>query len=389
MPKTWRLMFRGLAALGILLNLGVIAGAQKPPSMAGWEQFDFAKEELKLDEIEKLPPTQLKYLRGIVFGRHGRVFKEAAIQSWLKTRPWYKPNPKYHVSVLNPVERKNMDNIKEAEFRQHDHVEPGDLKFYRERAIKPGQLGEHSSIELRIMRAEIEAIHGKTFSDEPWLQAFFDERYWYKRNPRYDPKILNDIERKNIEVIAAAQKKRRSIALSPGDMGHFEETSITPTMLKGLSLHELRLLRNEIYARRGQKFRTDWITTAMYNIVPDYEPRTSFKEVELSPIEQKNLAVILKAEQQIHEEVSAKPIMERLLRGMYLEDARKLRNEIYARRGKVFQSKWMNDYFASFTWYKPDPKFDEKILTPVERRNLRTILAYERKALSEADAVAA
>jgi hypothetical protein len=389
MCRTVRSTYRSVVVLGLLLAAGTQSWAQKPPPMTRWEKFDFAKDELKVDEIEKLPALQLKYLRGIVFGRHGRVFKEAAIQNWLKTRPWYKPDPKYNVSVLNATERKNMDAIKEAEFRQHDHAEPGDLKFYREKAIKLSQLGEHSAIELRIMRAEVEAIHGKTFPDEAWLQAFFDERYWYKRNPAYDARDLNPNERTNIEVIAAAQKKRRSLALSPGDMGHFEETLITPQMLTGLSLHELRLLRNEVYARRGQKFRIQWITDAMFNIVPDYEPGKSVKEVPLSKTEQKNVATILKAEQQIHDDLSTKAISARVLKDLYFEDARNLRNEIYARHGKVFKSKRLNDYFTSFDWYKPDPGFDEGKLSAVEKRNLRTILAYERKATKEADAVAA
>ena len=75
--------------------------------------------------------ADLKFLRGIVFGRHGRVFQEEAIQQFLKKRPWYKPDAKYRVTVLNDTERKNMDAIKEAEWRLHKNVEPGDLKFYR------------------------------------------------------------------------------------------------------------------------------------------------------------------------------------------------------------------------------------------------------------------
>src|SRR2546430_25172 len=97
-----RLIRLGIVTVGVALAAS--AFAQKPPSMAEWDKFDFARQELKVDKLEKLPPIQLKYLRGMVFGRHGRVFKEAAIQNWLKTRPWYKPDPKYQVTVLNDVE---------------------------------------------------------------------------------------------------------------------------------------------------------------------------------------------------------------------------------------------------------------------------------------------
>jgi len=42
-------------------------------------------------------------------------------------------------------------------------------------------------------------------------------------------------------------------------MEFFENKLISDAMLRGLSLHELRLLRNEIYARHGRIFKTMWI----------------------------------------------------------------------------------------------------------------------------------
>ena len=41
-----------------------------------------------------------------------------------------------------------------------------------------------------MLRSEVEAIHGKRFN-EPWLQQYFDERYWYKASDNYDPKEAN------------------------------------------------------------------------------------------------------------------------------------------------------------------------------------------------------
>ena len=103
-----------------------------------------------------------------------------------------------------------------------------------------------------MLRSEVEAIHGKRFDDQPWLQQYFEERYWYKSSDRYDSKQLTKLERKNLQIIATAQSKQRNLALSPGDMELFENKLISEPMLKGLSLHELRLLRNWIYARHGR-----------------------------------------------------------------------------------------------------------------------------------------
>jgi hypothetical protein len=356
--------------------------------VAKWEKFDFAKSIMKPAEIKKLTPLQLKFLRGIVFGRHGRVFKEPIIHWYLVERPWYKPSDKYHVSQLNDNERKNMDVIKEAEFRRHKFVEPGDLKFHRNRALTEKELGKHSRPEWRIMRSEVEAIHGKTFPDEPWLQSFFDERYWYQPNAKYDPKQLSGAERKNLATLATAERKQHKLALAPGDMEIYQSKAVTPEMLKGLGLYELRLLRNEIYARRGRLFRTAWIQMHFYG-EEWYTPLPDNKEPTLSAIEQKNSDTIVKHEQKLHEELSTQPIDKKFLEGLFLEDARKLRYEIYARRGEVFKDKWLAKYFGSFDWYKPDPKFRESFFTEIERKNVATIRVYEKKSVSVMRAMAA
>ena len=94
-------------------------------------------------------------------------------------------------------------------------------------------------------------------------------------NEKYDPKKLSAIERKNLEILSGAQKKQRKVALLPGDMQFFENKAITEQMLQGLSLHELRLLRNEVYARHGRMFRAEWLQQYFF-FQPWYTPmRTS------------------------------------------------------------------------------------------------------------------
>ncbi len=375
---------------GLVLLAGALTpcAAQKSDPMAKWESFDYVHNRITADQLKDLSLTQLKYMRGIVFGKHGRVFDEAAIQDWLKTRRWYHPDPKYRVTVLNDNERADMDAIKEAEFHKHGYIEPGDLKFYRDKTFAAKEFGDHSAIEWTIMRAEVEAIHGKPFTDQPWLQKFFAERYWYHPDSKYRPSVLSETERKNLATIAAAQKQQRKLALAPGDMGLFQETPITPVLLQGLSLHELRLLRNEVYARRGKVFNTKWIQRH-FNEEEWYHPGKDTREPPLSAVEAQNVATIVKAETSLHDSLTTKPLSPRLMTNMFLEDAHKLREEIYARHGKIFTDHWSNDYFRSFKWYKPDPKFTEKSLSPLEKQNAATILAYEKQARQEGDAVAA
>jgi hypothetical protein len=377
---------RSIAALALALVAAVSIIAQDSDGFKKLEAVDFSKQTVAREQFKDLDLWDLKLLRGLVFGRHGRVFADRDIQNYLKEQAWYKPNPNFQNSVLNEKERANLDLIREQEAEKHDKVEPGDLRWWQTREMNEENLGTHSSAEWLILRAEVEAVHGKRFDNDPWLQQYFEERYWYKADPAYNVRNLSATERGNLTAIDEAQRKQRRAAISPGDMEHFEKREVTEELLKGLSLHELRLLRNEVYARRGRQFKTEWLSQYFWS-QPWYAPRDDASEPELSAIEKKNIETIVVYERKIKESLSSKPIPAGLLEGMFLEDARKLRNEIYARHGKVFKDKWLQKYYASFDWYKVNPKYSDAALTSVERQNAASIAAYEKKATSVLDAV--
>jgi hypothetical protein len=375
-PRHIRSVF-SLCALVLLLSLN--ANAQD--SLAPWKDFDFSKNAIKQADIQGLELYELKLLRGLVFGHHGRTFKDTEINQFLTEQSWYKPNPEFKNAMLNETERRNLDLIRIAEAAKHVTIEPGDMRYWRDRAIPARKLGKHSGAEWKVLTAEVEAIHGKRFDDEPWLQKYFEDRYWYFPTDKYDAKKLSAIERKNLEMLTGAQKKQRNVALLPGDMEFFENRSITEQMLRGLSLHELRLLRNEIYARHGRTFRAEWLQQYFFS-QPWYTPDENFKDEELSGNDKVNVETIVKFENKIHQELSTTPITRALLEGLFLEDASQMRQEIYARHGKVFKEPWLQKYFSSFDWYKADPNFTDAALTEVEKKNIATIAAYEKRAVT-------
>jgi YARHG domain len=363
----------------LLACVSISAHAQE--KLTPWENFDFAQNKIKASQIQNLPLEDLKLLRGIVFGRHGRIFKDAEIKYFLESKSWYQPSSEFNNSMLNDVERRNLDLIRIAEASKHQTIQPGDMRYWRDRLITPKKLGTRSGAEWNVLVAEVEAIHGKRFDDQPWLQQYFEERYWYQANPEYDAKKLTATEQKNISILVGAQKRQRKVALLPGDMELFENKTISEQMLRGLSLHELRLLRNEIYARHGRMFHTAWLDQ-YFNSQPWYLPDENFKDEELSGKDKLNVETIVRVEKRIHEELSSKPVTPGLLEGLFLEDASQMRQEIYARRGKVFKEPWLQKYFASFDWYKPDPNFTDDALSEVEKKNIATIAAYEKRAVT-------
>jgi hypothetical protein len=381
MRKNLAACLRAAFLAGSIITLLCGFSLQSYTPISEWEKFDFAKNSIDPRSLTRVPLKELKLVRGVIFGRHGRIFVEQEIQDFLNTKKWYQPDDKFTNAMLNNTERKNLDLVREAEARKHERVEPGDLRFYKDKPFTREMLGKPSLAELHIMQSEIEAIHGKRFDEEPSLQTYFEERYWYVPADKYEPSSLSDIERQNIATLAQFQKSERNLKLAPGDMISFQNRPITEDLLKGLSLHELRLIRNEIYARRGRQFKTFWIQDYFYG-QSWYKPTDEFKEPELSEMEKKNIATIVAYENRIHEELSSKLVGKDLLEGMFLEDASKLRNEIYARRGKVFKDKWLQKYFSSFAWYKANPSFTENLLTDIEKKNVATIKAYQGKAES-------
>ena len=380
---------RQIALFGALILFSANAGAQSPTS---WETFDFARGRVDSASIDHLSLLALRQLRGIVFGRHGRPFAdEPDVLKYLKTRPWYRPDTSFTNQRLSARERANIDVIRAAEARKHSQIETGDMRFYQNRVVTTAMLGHHKAGDWEVLAAEIGALHGRTFMDEEpdetdaeghdtWLlQKFFDERYWYHRRADYSNKELSPIERANADTIALARMRDLKLAVAPGTMYLFQTTALTDTLLRGVSLYELRILRNELYARHGRRFETPWLRDYFKN-EPWYTPRTSFTIAELSETEKDNIKVIQAVEARRHEELSARELSNRDVEGLFPEIARRLRNEIFARHGRTFKDPHLQSYFASQAWYHADPKFSLSSLTPIERKNVNFILAYEARA---------
>ena len=161
----------------------------------------------------------------------------------------------------------------------------------------------------------------------------------------------------------------------------FENKPISEQMLHGLSLNELRLLRNEIYARHGRQFQAPWLSQYFFS-QPWYAPNDNFKDDELSGFDKQNVLTIVAYESKIHDDLGRKLITRSLLEGLFIEDAAKMRQEIYARRGRVFKEPWFQKYFETFAWYKANASFTDDQLSEVEKRNIATITTYEKKAVS-------
>ena len=212
----------------------------------------------------------------------------------------------------------------------------------------------------------------------------------------------------------------------------YYEREITRADLAGRTLRELSLMRNTIYARAHNPFRKKWLND-YFSAQPWYRPEKRMDESKLSELDRKNAAIIVeyevslpRAELAEHEKAlqakkkadgklstedaielsllnqtlgesveeaenneEATPSLDpRILNSqLTLEqlsdysrrDLRLLRNTVYARRGRVFKSKILQDYFKRKGWYKPDPKYTDTRLTDLDNRNIKIIMSLEEE----------
>ncbi len=374
----------GMLAI-LLFSISIFAQVDEA-RLKKWQKVDFSKTLVKKSQLKDFANEDLQAMRGLVFGKRGRIFKERFIQDYLEKQSWYKANPKFDNAILTANERKNIDVIREAEADIHDYVQPGDLRFWETKLIPADKISAATAAEWRVMIAEIEAIHGKRFDDEEWLQKYFDERYWYKANANYSPTVLTEIDRKNLQTLTEARNNERHVSISPGDMDKFQNALLTEELVKGASLQEINMMKNEFFARKGKKFTTPGYQN-FFTWQDWYKPIKDQSKVKLSDIEDQNVKLLAALETKIRNSISTEVLTPEILGNLFAEDLRTMRNEIFARHGRVFKSKDLQKYFEAQSWYKPNPDFKDEtakdILTEIEYKNITVLKTVEADATSK------
>jgi hypothetical protein len=156
---------------------------------------------------------------------------------------------------------------------------------------------------------------------------------------------------------------------------------LTSDDLRGLSKDDLRIARNEIFARRGRFFNSPDLT-ARFSRFPWYAPNTW--DPQLNNVEKANVALIERVDPG-NTPQSDFVIPDSDRRFLTLNDLTKLskeelriaRNEIFARRGRYFDSPDLKARFANFPWYSPNtwnPK-----LNPIEQANIALMDQVEKR----------
>lgn len=212
-------------------------------------------------------------------------------------------------------------------------------QYYFDRKLKKNELKDRSLRDLSLMRNTIFARGGNTFR-KVWLNAYFSAQPWYAPRKKLDKSKITDLDWDNVKIIAEVErsftkkqlKARKSTLLAEiGDGEPSDQQEV-----------ELKLLSRRLGKWIGKKTKK--------KLSPLEDPSRLDEILELSELED-----------------------------MSRKDLRLVRNTIYARHGYQFKSFILEEYFMFMDWYKPNPKFKEKMLSKVDWKNIKLIKSLENQ----------
>lgn len=226
------------------------------------------------------------------------------------------------------------------------------IPYYSASALDPAQLRGLSLRELTLWRNTIYARAHQPFV-KTWLREHFNNQPWYSPALKADLSLLTPVDRDNAKLIMQVES--------------------------GLSRDELRARRDAVLARARAGASTDDDAIELLLLARRLgEDAWSYAEVE----------GLVESGHWLDEDVRTpiddprlldRALTEADLAEMSRRDLRILRNMVYARHGRPFQSDILRMYFANMPWYTEDRAYTDARLTEADRRNLQLIQTVEAR----------
>jgi hypothetical protein len=268
---------------------------------------DRLRVSCKGELLEKKSLRELSILRNTIYARYGwDGYRKPWLRAYFHAQPWFKPNPKFSYKQLSDADRKNAHFI-----------------GVREQSL--------TDVELARMRDDLLARYGKVWTQKPlwtlpngkelrscqrpkklvnededeinvdeYQACHYANESWYKPNPKFSPSQIGADDRIELGLLARAMG---NFALDDETRGKSEESTSLDRLLgleelRALSLRDLRLLRNTIYARRGRTFKSE-VLRDHFKGMSWYQPRNDYSDKLLSKNDVRNVGLIKTVENEL------------------------------------------------------------------------------------------
>lgn len=254
--------------------------------------------ECKDKFLEKRTLRELAILRNTIYSRYGwDGYRKPWLRTYFHAQPWFKPNPNFTYHLISEVDRQNAHLIASREQtliahelnRMQDDVYARHGKIWNDVPVWKLKIGK----ELRSCHNPEDPSRG----DDDWRDCRYRSVSWYTPNPAYTDALLTSDDKIELGLLS------RALGLPQGDYDESEETDqakaldrlFTVEELRQLSIRDLRILRNTIYARHGRPFKSA-ILQSHFNGMKWYKRRSDYSDKLLTKNDNRNIALIKSVE---------------------------------------------------------------------------------------------
>lgn len=354
--KKRRIVLWGAAAL-LCLTVWMLSGRWAFAEGKAYEYIvpDSDSAYLTEADIAGMDAQVLCYAKNEIYARHGRQFVSKELSGYFEEQPWYYgfiSAENFSSAVLNKYETANVKVLTDKEKALmpggyvldkagysyepvYSYVYGGTLTEVSESspyifADSDSRYLSESEITLLSLQAicyaknEIYARHGRMFQSQE-LTDYFNSKDWYVgtvRPENFSASVFNAYENANVQLLASCEKAKNAAGYQLDQPGY------------------------DIYAVSGGTTSQTWYTGSEY-IFADSDTRY------LTSAEVNSLS---------------------------LKMACYAKNEIYARRGRLFQSSELAEYFRNKSWYygRIQPgDFSDDVFNKYELENIRVLTERE------------
>lgn len=348
------------AVFAFLLTLAAGADRVRADYAYGYILPESSRSYLSYDEIEDMPVQAVCYAKNEIYARNGRMFLSEELQEYFNEQYWYCPvytADEFSTEMLNVYETANVELLANREnelggyaldsgswdysvvyqyisdsyyyyYGADDfYVDPDSYILYDSdiRYLTADDICQLTLQELCYARNEIYARRGRIFQSQE-LTDYFDQKNWYWGTiapAAFSENLLNEYEKSNVAALQAEEYSRQS--------GGY-------------------ILDQEGYS---------------YALVGSY-----FSYESYVPSEQ----------DYIFWDSNNRYLTDADVAGLSLQQLNYARNEIYARRGYIFQSQELRNYFESKHWYYgtiASGQFSTSVFNEYEQANLVFLKRWE------------
>ncbi len=301
---------------------------------------------LSQSDIADMPLQVVCYAKNEIYARHGRLFVSSELQNYFNQQSWYRGSispSAFSASVFNDCEIANIELLKNREF-----------------ALCA------SGYQLDQSGYSYQAIYDYIFGTE----GFSDSYVFYGSDSRYlmqsevNTMTLQEICYAKNEIYARhgrlfeSQELRDYFGTKSWYYGWISPADFSDSVFNTYELANIKLLKDNEFARSASGYLLDQPGYNIYSVGSYGSQDSSY----------------------IFYDSNTRYLTYSDVKYLSLREICYARNEIYARRGRLFDSTELQNYFNQKTWYYgyiSPSSFSDTVFNQYETANVQFLKDYE------------